>query len=187
MEEPLEILITTVAKAAEEGQSDEQFEYRAVNYKKLLDWEHFERLLSKIKFLPDFCLFIDKFFSALSRNTGFYLKRLEINECDHLLLCYSNGIIKNPKGSERIEKNFLVNSFFQKFDGTEVEDLDLLTDQFKEGRELSLDEFYERLRVSHENDDLETGIPSEVQHSNLRPILRPYQKKGMKVIPTEMK
>lgn len=49
-----------------------------------------------------------------------------------------------------------------------------------QGRELSLEDFYERLRRAHESDDLETGLPSDVQHINLRPGLRPYQKRGIK-------
>lgn len=49
-----------------------------------------------------------------------------------------------------------------------------------QGRELSLEDFYERLRRAHESDDLETDLPSDVQHLNLRPGLRPYQKRGIK-------
>lgn len=49
------------------------------------------------------------------------------------------------------------------------------TPNISEGSELSLDDFYERLRQSHESDDLETSLPEDVQSPNLRPILREYQ------------
>jgi SNF2 family DNA or RNA helicase len=180
MAKTLEILITTVAKAVEDGEIEEQFEYRSGTYKKLLDWEHFDRLLGELKLICRIAIVLFTNFVELNRNTGFYLKKLEVNDHEHLLLCYSNEIIKTPSCFERIQKNFLMNSFFEKFDGTEAEDLNLITDKVVEGRELSLDDFYERLRKSHENDDLETGLPIDVQHSSLRPILRPYQKKGIK-------
>lgn len=45
---------------------------------------------------------------------------------------------------------------------------------------LPIEAFYDQLRKEHESDDLETGIPTNVQHPALRPILRPYQQKGIK-------
>lgn len=47
-------------------------------------------------------------------------------------------------------------------------------------KELPLNDFYERLKQAHESDDLETDIPSDVQHSYLKPLLREYQQKGVK-------
>lgn len=75
-------------------------------------------------------------------------------------------------------KCFLLESFFQAEDGSELK-LERKTVP-NEIKELPLHEFYERLKQAHEGDDLETGIPEDVQHSSLKPLLREYQKKGVK-------
>lgn len=105
------------------------------------------------------------------------MKHQIINGVDHMLLYHCNLRIKNPSKRERDEKTFLINSLFEKFDEQTAEEV---AQSDEPGRELSLDDFYERLRQAHENDDLETGLPSDVQHPNLRPQLRPYQKRGIK-------
>lgn len=94
------------------------------------------------------------------------------------MLCYSNDFIKNNlSSSERKLKTFLISSFFEYENGSEIESSDVTQEAIKQ---LSLEEFYEKLRQEHENDDLESGVPQNVQHHALRPILRPYQQKGIK-------
>lgn len=105
------------------------------------------------------------------------MKHQIINGVDHMLLYHCNLRIKNPNKHEREEKTFLINSLFEKSDEPTAEEV-MQSDE--PGRELSLDDFYERLRLAHENDDLETDLPTEVQHPFLRPQLRPYQKRGIK-------
>jgi SNF2 family DNA or RNA helicase len=120
-------------------------------------------------------------FSDASKNTGFFVKRHDVNDIEYLLLCHSNEIISTSSNLDRDTKIFFMKSFFEKINGEDLVALELkpkLTNS-TQGRELSLDDFYERLRQAHENDDLLTGLPSEVQHSSLRPILRPYQKRGI--------
>lgn len=46
-------------------------------------------------------------------------------------------------------------------------------------KEPTINEFYEALRESHDNDDL-SGITEDVQHPSLRPMLRPYQVRGVR-------
>lgn len=115
----------------------------------------------------------------MGKNSGFFLKVHGIMGCEHLVLCYSNSIAKTSTNHERDEKFFLINSFFDPFDELE----NYVANEYSRERELSLEEFYERLRQSHINDDLESGIPSDVIDNGipgLRPVLRPYQKRGIK-------
>lgn len=60
MEKSFEILITTVARAVENSEAEEQFQYRSKTYKKLLDWEHFDKLLGKLNCAGNI-LFVYKF------------------------------------------------------------------------------------------------------------------------------
>lgn len=181
--DPLEILITTVAKVAQDEDNEGMFHYRCKNYKKLLDWKDFETILREFLSPATFSEINFSFvmITAASKNTGFFLKRQNVNDIDYLLLCHSNVNISNPSKQDRDDKIFFIKSFFEKFDGEDFGEFELSTKLTNdtEGRELSLDDFYERLRQAHESDDLVTGLPSEVQHSSLRPILRNYQKRGV--------
>lgn len=139
-------------------------------------------LVNKIEILLDHKTNDFKYLSDLRKNTGFYLKLHNINESKHLVLCYTQKGGKTLYFSERQEKLFLINSFFEKFndDQSVCEELQLGKKPINKGRMLALEEFYEILRVAHENDDLKTSIPSNIQHPRLRPILRPYQVRGIK-------
>ncbi|KAL9701718.1 hypothetical protein quinque_005159 [Culex quinquefasciatus] len=49
-----------------------------------------------------------------------------------------------------------------------------------DGEPLSVNEFYERLRVGHEGEVLDGSIPEDVAHGSLRPTLRPYQVRAIR-------
>lgn len=119
-------------------------------------------------------------FLEIPRNLGFYLKNVDVDGDKHLVLCHSNkSILLTWHRSQQIKQiHFLIESLFDSVDGEELQLKEL--DHHENGKELQLSEFYEKLKEVHETDDLETGIPSDVQHSSLRPLLRDYQKKGIK-------
>jgi hypothetical protein len=126
-----------------------------------------------------FCRQISYFFllllAELKPKTGFYLKQDSVNGTNHLILCYSNEFADTLDSW----KSFFIKSFFDEIDDSAGSLKDCPTKKL-EARELSISDFYEQLRIAHEDDDLVTGIPSEVQHPSLRPILRNYQKRGIK-------
>ena len=101
-----------------------------------------------------------------------------INDQKFLVLCHQNTNITTPS---QLKVTF-VEAFFEKFDGEGFGESELWPHRnvATEVKELYLVDFYEQLRQSHENDDLETDLPVDVQHLALRPLLRPYQKKGVK-------
>lgn len=178
MENHANILITTVAKAVEDDEIEATFIYQSKKYKKLLEWEHFDMLLSKLRFAGKFhCLFIFFLFgfSELSKNTGFFLKQLETDGGDLLVLCFACDIIGTRTNQERRDKTFLMDAFFERCDGTPLD----LAENPEKSRP-SVEAFYEGLRQAHDKEDLETGLPIDVQHPSLRPLLRPYQKRGIK-------
>ena len=178
--EPSEILITTIARESD-ANDDDTFCYRSCFYKKLIDWKDFDKILCK--FFDAGEIYFSKFYFAdSSKNTGFFIKLQIINDQKFLVICHQNQNIVNPNVHERKDKIFFVESFFEKFYGTDfgVSELAPESNAATEGKELYLVDFYERLRQAHENDDLETDLPADVQHPALRPILRPYQKKGIK-------
>lgn len=75
----------------------------------------------------------------------------------------------------------MINAFFEKLNAEdEVEAEEDVITLPGTSKEPSLDEFYDRLRQIHESDDLESGLPFDVQHQNLRPTLRSYQKHAIK-------
>ena len=108
-------------------------------------------------------------------NTGFYLKNENINEIEHLILCYRN-LDRHNSNQERKQKKFLINSFFEPCEIDEEQQEPAFNSKEEK---LSLNDFYDRLKKAHESDDV-SEIPEDVQHQSLRPILRPYQVKGIK-------
>lgn len=166
------LIITTVGKlSASEGVNS--FNYKDQVYEKLIYWCDFEQLLGKIRFIPDTFNLISKNILDLKKYTGFYLNTRIIDGHQFLVLFYSNPALRiSPKNKE--EKKFLLRTFFDEISDTNF--LQAFEDK-PTSRQLSLTEFYEKLRTSHEHDDLESGF--DVQHKNLRPILRPYQVKGV--------
>lgn len=175
-----EISLTVVGRISHEAECDAQFHYRGKAYKKLLDWDHFDAILGKKnRFIKIYASRESKQFQIFkhsdpNQQTGFYLKREQINDIEHLVLCYRN-LNRHNSYRERQQKSFLINAFFEFCDESEREQRSEM-----EFNALSLDDFYDRLKKAHESDDLETGIPANVQHRSLRPILRPYQVKGIK-------
>ncbi|CRL06169.1 CLUMA_CG018880, isoform A [Clunio marinus] len=159
----MDLFITTIGQRSSEfSESDATFFYNHQEYKQLIDWHAFDKLLQ------------------LHRRTGFYLKSIPINGIDNLLLFYTNayGIIFDK--TIRREKKFLIDSIFEIYDEKIITEPVAGSSRASEERELTLENFYERLRQKHEFDDLETDIPQNVQHKHLRPLLRPYQVKGIK-------
>lgn len=47
-----ELKITTVARAVQDEDTEEVFNYKSKDYKKLLDWDDFEMILREFLFLP---------------------------------------------------------------------------------------------------------------------------------------
>lgn len=142
--------------------------------------------------LPVLCFIVlFSLFSDVSRKSGFYLERRAINGIDHLLLCYSSFYAKGNDIASRDDRTFLISSFFEKDHDSDcdipngaAQTSEQINSEITEAkRELSLDDFYERLRQMHEHDhyDYDKMPPeSEIQSKSLRPILRPYQVKGIK-------
>lgn len=76
----------------------------------------------------------------------------------------------NPKARKQIY--LLKDAFFSTFSGS-------LLSPSEKPKKLSVENFYDRLKQAHEHENFE-NIPTDVQHRNLRPILRPYQVKGIR-------
>lgn len=105
------------------------------------------------------------------------MREEKLNETDLLVLWYRNPETHSEysKRDKKLKK-LLINSFFERCDDQNklpVESNDMRS-------RLSLDEFYDALKNAHKNDDLVTNIPQNVQHPSLRPVLRPYQVRGIK-------
>lgn len=112
------------------------------------------------------------------QGSGFYLKKIFTEGKEHVALCYNNNrITKSWDRSGRQHRLFVANAFFDVVDGGNESMLNF--NPKADAKQLTTDEFYERLRQKHLEDDLVTGIPTEVQHPSLIPVLRPYQKKGI--------
>lgn len=99
------------------------------------------------------------------------MKSIALEGKEHVVLCYNNSRIADPYQG-RGDNRFLIKTFFDVVD-------DAKPKTNPGAKQLTMDEFYERLRQKHLRDDLVTGIPTEVQHPSLKPVLRPYQKKGI--------
>lgn len=113
-----------------------------------------------------------------AKNSGFYWKRVPADGTLHLVLHHSNEKVRIANFNDINAKCDLIEAFFVNVDGSELE-LERKTVN-NDMKELPVNEFYEKLKQAHESDDLETGIPQDVQHSYLKPLLREYQKKGVK-------
>lgn len=109
------------------------------------------------------------------------MRQHTINESEHLLLCHSNALINQHFACDYNDKNLLLKAFFEDCD-EDSKPLEQWLSTATEGRGLSLDGFYEHLRLAHVDDDLESNvnIPKDVQHEDLKPTLRPYQQRGIK-------
>lgn len=162
-----QIVLTTVGKLSESS-SEDCFTFENEPYMKLLVWDDFSTLLSKKLKFRLFCCFNSNKILGIKKHTGFSLEKRIINNHQYVVLLYSSASFKITSSygmKERNEKSFLVHSFFET---TRAENQDTGS------RKMSLESFYERLRLAHENDDL-SNVPQDVQHKSLRPILRPYQ------------
>lgn len=174
--------ITTIARQCRDDDPGKTFTYSAITFKQLLIWDKFDGLLSK--FVPAILLF--QYFivftileiNQTAKNSGFYWKRVPVDGTSHLVLYHSNERVRIANFNDINAKCDLIEAFFVHVDGSELELERKIVN--KDMRELPLNEFYEKLKQVHESDDLETGIPQDVQHSYLKPLLREYQKKGVK-------
>lgn len=160
------ITLTTVGKLLETI-SDDCFIFENQPYSKLLVWEDFSTLLSKFENAAFFDNLLTKQkFLDLKKHSGFSLEKKTVNDNQYLVLVYSSANFKHASSNAQLREKFvLLRSFFEMPSQETME---------VGSQKMSLENFYERLRIAHEKDDF-TNIPQDVQHQSLRPVLRPYQ------------
>lgn len=84
------------------------------------------------------------------------------------------------KLKERRQINHLKDAFFTRCSSSDLKDNTFCnSSEINDRNQLSIDEFYDRLKQAHEHENFD-NIPTNVQHRNLRPVLRPYQVKGIR-------
>ena len=87
---------------------------------------------------------------------------------------YYDANQKSTSQTNHVQKSRLIHVFFEI-----IPEIDEISCGVPISKEPSVNEFYEALRKSHENDDL-SGITECVQHPSLKPMLRPYQIRGVR-------
>ncbi|CAO1410529.1 unnamed protein product [Diamesa serratosioi] len=145
-------------KVSTEDIGDEPtFIYKSLQYIQLIIWNQFHQILE------------------IKSDTGFLIKPfLNIDTNKEYLNLYYDANQKCTSETNHKHKSKLINVFFEIV--TEIDETNI------EGiipKEPTINEFYEALKRSHENDDF-TGITECVQHPSLKPILRPYQVHGVR-------
>lgn len=109
------------------------------------------------------------------------MKKREVNDAAYLILFYARKPVRQLSTAEFLQKRFIIDAFFEPAEeNVPYDDDSILELTGSTNKELALDTFYEQLRQAHQKDDLDSGVPSEVQHQSLQPLLRPYQKKGIR-------
>ena len=106
---------------------------------------------------------------------------MERTDC---LAVFFNPKIYNNVDFNRLKKYRVIQNFFKPLEekSEEVpESIVIVPTLVNKTSEIDhLIDFYQQLRISHENDDLTSNLPSDLQHSKLKPILRPYQARAIK-------
>lgn len=112
----------------------------------------------------------------MHKSTGFFLQNVFVDGGRYLALCYSLNSDKHFSSFIKSQRHFVITSFFEPTDNQNIQNEDTETET-----SLTLDNFYERIKNEHKNDDLST-VPQNVQHPSLKEStrLRPYQIKGIK-------
>ncbi|CAO1380733.1 unnamed protein product [Diamesa hyperborea] len=145
-------------KVSTENIEDEPtFMYNSQQYVQLIIWEKFKHILTTKK------------------DTGFIIKPfLNIETSKEYLNLYYDAKQKSSSQTNHFQKSRLIHVFFEI-----IPEIDETSCEVQNAKEPSVNEFYEALRKSHDNDDL-SGITECVQHPSLKPMLRPYQVQGVR-------
>lgn len=113
-------------------------------------------------------------------SSGFYLETTIVDDKEYLTLCYSE-LYAARTAHEKYQREFLVSSFFSPINQQEQIQEAPRHPPFNTKAMITLDIFYQRLKVLHEKDNFDS-ITENVQHPSLKSTtrLRPYQMKGIR-------
>lgn len=103
---------------------------------------------------------------------------MNIDTNKEYLNLYYDANQKSTPQTNHVRKSTLIHVFFEIIPEIILE-IDETSCEMSNPKEPSVNEFYEALRKSHENDDF-SEITEFVQHPSLKPMLRPYQVQGVK-------
>lgn len=168
------MILTSIGKEiSADSTATETFTYRFVKYEKILLWDRFDKLLGEFQKISWRANFKNYLSSGLPYSCGFFLQNTSVNDERYLMLCYSSNTVGKLSEFAKSDRDYVISNFFEPVDAKDKEN--------EHTTHLTIDQFYEKLKQEHENDDF-SSIPENVQHPDLKEStrLRPYQQQGVK-------